>query len=117
MSKNEFILTENHILLLRASWVNERLSEVEYGAAEIDPKRPYGNSDVESDIARILGYEFIDQEYLRNSDRELCRLLHAETPLALQIVLSTGSFQPGVYHRTTSYGKDWKLVSGDNSDK
>ena len=40
----EFTLTVDHITLLNNMWVD--WSDVEYGAPEIDPKRPYGNSDV-----------------------------------------------------------------------
>lgn len=113
MKVKTFELTAEHILLLRASYVNDSLSDCEYGAAEIDCKRPYGNSDVESDIAEILGIAVIHdddgEEDLRPEDRERCRMLHEQTPIALQIVLSTGSFVPGLYEQTTLYGKDWKL--------
>ncbi len=105
----QFVLTEEHITLLRGSYVDRELSDIEYGAAQIDPKRPYGNSDVESDLAWILGVELVDGEHLRQEDRERIVKLHQETPTALQIVLATGSFQPGTYE-AAPYGIDWKLV-------
>lgn len=44
--------TQDHLTLLaRASW---RESGVEFGAPEIDSKRPYGNSDVEGDLEELL---------------------------------------------------------------
>lgn len=105
-----FTLTAEHITLLRASWVNRELGGYEYGAAAINPKRPYGNSDVERDIAKLLGIELIDGEYLTEADRQRCRELHEQTATALQIVLATGQFQPGVYRLADDYGKDWQLV-------
>ena len=32
--------------------------DCEYGAPEINPKRPYGNSSVELDICEILGWKY-----------------------------------------------------------
>lgn len=52
---NEFNLKEEHIKLLRAMYVG--WSDCEYGAPEIDPKRPYGNSYVEGDVHEILTSE------------------------------------------------------------
>lgn len=33
------------------------VDDCEYGAIGVDPKRPFGNSDVESDILEMLGAE------------------------------------------------------------
>lgn len=110
MNREMFELTEDHVKLLRASWVNRELSGVEYGAAEIDPKRPYGNSAVEHDIAEILGMEILADEegdYIPEATRTRCRELHEQTPTALQVVLSTGSFEPGVYRMVKSYRNQW----------
>ena len=38
-------------------------NDCEYGAPTIDPKRPYGNSDVEHEIIAILGWEWSREEY------------------------------------------------------
>jgi len=47
-------ITNDHLKLLeKAYWKYE---DCEYGAPAIDCKRPYGNSDVEEDIAEILGW-------------------------------------------------------------
>jgi hypothetical protein len=44
--------TVDHLTLLKQTcW---RMSDCEFGAAEIDGKRPYGNSDVEDDLAELL---------------------------------------------------------------
>ena len=51
----EFTVTEEHLKLLRRAYVG--WDPCEFGAPAIDCKRPYGNSDVISDIGEILGYE------------------------------------------------------------
>ena len=110
--RGRFELLPEHIKLLRASWVNEQLSDGDYGAAEIDSKRPYGNKDVEMDIAEELGFEILTdrdgETHISAEVADRCNKLHSETPIALQIVLSTGVFEPGLYLRTTPYGKNWK---------
>lgn len=105
-----FIMTEQHIKLLRASYVDWRGDE--FGAACIDPKRPYGNSSVHKDIAEILGIEPTGDEWPDNFTEEQYREMdewHKETETALQIVLATGQFTPGVYENS-GYGRDWKYV-------
>lgn len=99
MQKEKFTLTKSHIKLLRhleVGWQN-----CEYGAPEIDPKRPYGNSDVEEDMRKIL------PELSLNDER--CYSLHKETKTALQIVLRMGKFQTGDYEECQECG-EWKLV-------
>lgn len=108
MRDETFTLTEDLVTLLRNSFVTEGLTGCEYGAAEIDPKRPYGNSDVATDIAELLAWA-IPEGGLSEAQREDARTLHGLTPLALQVVLSTGSFRPGVYRRTEPYGSTWVL--------
>jgi hypothetical protein len=101
----KFRLTEDHIKLLRNMYVGWSYSET--GAPEIDPKRPYGNSDVPGDIHYIL-----TGKYEQISD-DLCDAyyeLHSKTETALQIVLRTGKFEPGVYE-CSPYTSDWKPVT------
>lgn len=58
--------TEDHITLLRrAYW---RMSEVEFGAPEIDGKRPYGNSDVEGDLEELLPHLSEDDRLQMHND-------------------------------------------------
>lgn len=81
----DFQMTENHLKLLRRSYVRRRLSDVEFGAAEINGKRPYGNSDVLRDVAEIIGIPLTeDGEFVTRADEDRCAQLHSETPLALQ---------------------------------
>ena len=104
-----FTLTEDHIKLLRRSYV--RWCDDEFGAPCIDPKRPYGNSDVCDDVAKIIGVEPKggdpeEPEYTSKQIKEL-RHLHSTTETALQVVLASGSFEPGVY-TCGLYEQNWR---------
>lgn len=126
----EFTLKREHILLLSnacTSWDN-----CEFGSPEIDPKRPYGNSDVYQDMLELLGlkeikkgiYEFKlfsrkwllkgedkNNIYLDGADEETLTneldKLHKETEIALGIILHTKSFKPGIYV-ADDYSDNWK---------
>ena len=99
-----FRVTADHLKLLRRMYVGWQ--DCEYGAPEIDPKRPYGNSSVEQDIAEILGW--IDRNgEVSDEMSERCAALHRGTQHALQIALCTGSFQEGEYVRD-EYQWNWR---------
>ena len=88
----------------------------ETGAPCINPKRPYGNSDVETDIAELLGWElFVDRDgekSLSIAQYELAQKLHKDTQTALQIALCTQSFKEGIYEMTKKYdATSWALKS------
>ena len=105
-----FTLTENHIKLLRAMWVNWQ--DCETGAPEIDPKRPYGNSDVESDIHELLTGECGLKYELTCEQRQQYANLHRETQYALQIVLSVGEMKVGTYETFKPYNRqEWRPVT------
>ena len=108
MQPDVFVMTDEHIKLLRN--FNVGWQDCEYGAPEIDPKRPYGNSSVEADIHEILTGE---TEYeLTDDQRERYALLHRDTETALQIVLVTGSMMPGKYAKSHRYDRrSWRAVS------
>jgi hypothetical protein len=85
--------------------------ETEFGAPEIDCKRPYGNSSVFADIAEVLGIpdsEWADENMdpLPDYEQRFLRL-HVETAVALQIALSTGEFRTGRYTREDG-SLNWK---------
>lgn len=114
MSAVRFSLKPEHLALLRRAYIG--WDNCEYGAPAIDCKRPYGNSDVEGDIGEILGIapagapgEHDDEPYFTDEQRAEFAALHIATRDALQIILSTGSFEPGVYERER-YGSTWKRV-------
>lgn len=98
-----FTVTEDHLKLMSHFWVG--WCDDEYGAPEIDPKRPYGNGDVPSDIARILGWEG-EIEY----DDPRARQIHEETKTALQIALRVGYFKAGTYAKINAYSEDWEQI-------
>jgi hypothetical protein len=116
---NEFRLTHDHLKLLRRAtvgWCGD-----EYGAPEIDPKRPYGNSDVSLDVADLLGWPVpVDGEghvdYEGAAWDALCdraRRVHLETQTALQIVVLNAGNQatPGLYRQTDEYDRhSWARV-------
>lgn len=133
MDKKKFEIKEEHLKLLKR--MNVGWDDCEFGAPEIDPKRPYGNSSVEQDMIEILGlkelkegiYEFVlfgdkwllkgeDKYniYLEGADEEklLKKLneLHKETETALQICLTTQKFEIGKYE-AEEYSNDWKKVA------
>lgn len=96
----EFEVSKEHLKLLRnmhVSW-----SEDEFGAPEINPKRPYGNSQVYDDMREILA------ELGGNSlSEDELSLLHKQTAVVLQIVLKTGKYKAATY-RADKYTQNWK---------
>jgi len=99
----KFTITEDHLKLMSHFYVG--WCDDEYGAPDIDPKRPYGNGDVPADIAKILGWE---GEIAYDDPR--ARKIHAETKIALQIALRVGYFKAGVYAKVNAYSEDWKEI-------
>ncbi len=114
---NEFELTEQHVKLLTNMYVE--WWDAETGAPGIDPKRPYGNSWVSGDVAHILGIvseetdeDDEDEKRLSDEQENFCHRIHSETQTALQIVLSTKSFEPGLYRLRETYDvTSWERVT------
>lgn len=105
MNSEKFILTEDHLKLLDSMFVE--WCDDEYGAPCIDPKRPYGNSDVESGIVEILGYPTITDRYGETTFSEdvaqSAERIHKEMQTALQICLCTQQFKAGTYIKLDKY--------------
>jgi hypothetical protein len=104
-STTDFTVTEEHLKLLRRAYVS--WDDCEFGAPEIDCKRPYGNSDVIGDIAEIFGVETNDDGEVPSDVEERFTRLHAETAIALQIALATGEFKAGRYV-CDKYKENWR---------
>ena len=87
--KEIFDITEDHLTLLQRMYV--RWEYGEWGSPTISNKRPYGNSDVLSDIQEILGWEIDDGGGLTVEEdlQKLAYELHRETETALQICLGS----------------------------
>jgi len=113
---NEFTITDDHLKLLDRlqmdSW-----DDCEFGAPSVDPKRPYGNSDVLTDIAEIVGLPQRpdDDDYWDFPAEQVQHMvrLHAEMGIVLQIGVTTRQFQAGRYVRSGKYGSDWKLAGDE----
>ena len=116
-----FEIKEEHLKLLKAmnvSWWGD-----EFGAPGIDPKRPYGNSDVYRDMIEILGITpkakimFGEKEYPLDEDdwdipeeiQEALNEIHRETKTVLQICLVTGKFEAGIYS-APKYADKWEKI-------
>lgn len=106
MEKVEFELTQEHVKLLRRA--NVMWYDCETGAPGLDCKRPYGNSDVEGDVCNILGWSKEDGDGYSQEQRDKASLIHKETETALSVVLTTSSFEPGVYVAERCM-KNWAL--------
>mgnify|MGYP001602384821 CR=1 FL=1 len=77
-------ITPAHIKLAKRMYV--QWQDCEYGAPEIDPKRPYGNSDVEGDIAEILGWK-VGEDGLTDAQSEKAAQLHREMEEVIRYAL------------------------------
>lgn len=97
-----FTITEDHIKLAKRMYVGWQ--DCETGAPEIDPKRPYGNSNVEIDVAEILGWDFDDE--LSADQIATAMKIHHEMQTVLQIGLQCGTFMLGEYERVGYF--EWK---------
>lgn len=66
--------TADHLALLaRSAW---NVNDAEFGSPSMDPKRPYGNSDVENDLEELLPH-LSGQDRLR---------VHCELPAVLAYI-------------------------------
>ncbi len=115
----EFTVTEDHLKLLRHAHLYWDYGEG-YGAPAINPKRPYGDSYVERNIAEILEAPDSDWEwedgvrvYPTPEAEERFTRLHVETMIVLHIALATGEFRPGHYIRDEVIG--WTRVEATSS--
>ena len=98
-------ITDDHLALLRrtyVSWVDD-----EYGAPEINPKRPSGNSAVPPATYEILGWPF-DEENPPEYDDERARAIHDEMEVVVELALHhPGEDVRGPWVETSGYGMKW----------
>ena len=126
-----FEVKKEHLTLLKhmcVGWQN-----CEFGAPEIDPKKPYGNSNVLQDMVEIIGineineqlfaFKLFENQYLITGEdkynldfegqdklKNVLNKLHKETETVLQIILNTGMFKEGKYKLKHEYGYDWEYI-------
>lgn len=126
----KFEIKEHHLKLLKRMYVG--WNDYEFGAPEIDPKRPYGNSDVIDDMAEILRIskdkktvdfdkdyadeyddiqEYFDEAEWNEKTSEYLERIHREMRIVLQIVLATLSIETGFYERKDEYSNEWIKTS------
>ena len=129
MEKQRCQILPEHLKLIQrfiVGWCGD-----EFGAPEIDPKRPYGNSNVYQDMVEILGTEkkgdkvwlfklFGKEYYLSGNDEYNLELpeelkksldkLHHETEQVLQVCLTLQKFETGTYE-AEAYTENWQLIS------
>ncbi len=121
-----FVLTENHLKLMKEFSVDWQ--DVEFGAPEIDPKRPYGSSSVTEDMIELLGWKketkivmgSKEYKYDEESDdfegelpdevEDVLIKLHRELQYALQVVLFNQKFEAGTYVRDNEYSSEWRKM-------
>ncbi len=106
-------ITKEHLKLLKRMHVE--WGHCEYGAPAINPKRPYGNGGVETDICEILGKKRVQVDYeegFLTEDLEYASKIHAEMEDVLQICLCTGKFEEGEYEKECKYDSiSWKKIT------
>jgi len=111
MEKKSFTVTEEHIKLFKKAHV--AWDPAEFGAPGINPKKPYGNSNVLENIAEIIGLELFEDEdnekHLSKEQGLICRRLHTELETALQILLSNCPIETGKYE-CDKYHINWQKV-------
>lgn len=126
---NSFEVTDFHLALvsgLSFTWIEGAYD----GAPAVDPKRPYGNSDVLTDLALIYaeskGYRLINEDtyrmLFRKADGSLFQpdesfedwlfKVHREMPIVLQILASNNlvGIAAGVYREVAPYSQRWEAV-------
>jgi hypothetical protein len=112
----EFEVTEDHLKLVKRMFWSWDDSGYE-GAPAVGLKRPYGNSDVVSDIVEILGMPTVvdrwgEQNFTDDVADEAMRI-HREMDTVLQIATATLSFEPGAYRKRDRYNSlSWERVDG-----
>lgn len=110
MPATTFTVTDDHLRLLDRINIGYDDS-TEFGAPEVDPKRPYGNSDVYGDIGEILGVQPDGEDdwgpEFSDAQRERFRRIHRDMETVLQILVRHRSIRAGVYRRSSPYGVDW----------
>lgn len=106
---NQFQLKEEHIKLLQNMYWE--YSDCETGAPAVDCKRPYGNSYVPPDVAKILGVELSDDDNKYDEQVREIMQFHYDSHKALEIILQMKSFELGLFEKVRDgYDYKWKRV-------
>lgn len=101
-----FILKEEHLTLLSAGFF-EFDGSCEFGSVGLDCKRPFGNSDVIGDMAKILGYKQNEDGKVPEKQEDEMIRLYQELGTAMNVIFSTKSFKLGKYKCKDKYSNEW----------
>ena len=105
-------IKNEHIKLLKSLCV-EWNSEYYLGAPAVNIKRPYGNSDIIEDIARIIGLELFEDAggdvHLSKEQERSCIKLHKEMEHILQIVCFNNGVKDGQIWERENKWDDWEM--------
>lgn len=111
-----FDVTDVHLALLRRAYVEWNYSQA--GAPMIDPKRPYGDKRPLETVAELAdpaafaaGAGGFSENWL-DLHWEWLETIHAETAIALEIILNTGQMAAGRYIRRDY--RTWEPVNTDD---
>jgi hypothetical protein len=121
-----FTIKKDHLKLLKASVVawSSQWDGTMFGAACVDPRRPYGDTDVYRSMVRILEMKMpkvtklnvgtrewdIEQDEIPFDEMNELEQIHQETEIALSICMSRGKFETGIF-RWPEPGGEWEKVS------
>lgn len=109
-----------HLRLLQRCYTS--WDDCEFGAPQIDPKRPFGNSGsssilqvVAQEAGLLTAYKHINWneesifDVVEDNIIKEARRIYEELEICLQILLNDLAIVPGKY-RLDGYGKNWKYI-------
>lgn len=109
---NVFRITEDHLKLVASlNWSSMEHNRRDWAAPRVDRKRPFGNSNIEKDIHRILGTTpalVKDGEDIFSDEQDAyADTLFWELCIVLEICSQLLKFETGAYENVKAYGVKW----------
>lgn len=106
----EFEVKDIHLKLLDQMYIGWN-DNVYYGYVCMNEKRPYGNSNVTSDVLDLLGVESEDGDYTEEQE-ELALDIHRQMYIVFRILIDNKSIKTGIYKRENirswECGHEWR---------
>lgn len=111
MRAKRLVICKAHLDLLARANVGWEASE--FGAPGLDPKRPYGNSDVYRDLGEIVGVRPpVGEDEHTDEQRAVLRAVHEQMRDVLQILVRrpcAGLAAGQVYERAAAW-EPWEFA-------